>query len=152
MLLVRLLKLASFIATPMKDGVCGPAGVAPAELRVLMALAGEGELAGHDLVELMGMTPMNVSRAIAELKQRGLIEETIDHANRRRKPVRLTAAGWQAYAAMQPDVRLVARAILGTLSAPQRRQFALIADKIIAEMVKWITGHHAEVKLPSGLR
>lgn len=150
-LLVQLLKLASFVGTPMKDGVCGPAGVAPAELRVIMALSGEGELAGHDLVEIMGMAPMNVSRAIADLKGRGWIEDALDHANRRRRPVRLTQSGRDAYRAMQPDIAFVARAVLGTLSARQRREFATIADKVIGEMVRWIAGHHAEIKPPSDL-
>lgn len=150
-LLVRLLKLASFVTTPMKDGVCTPAAVTPTELRVIMALAGEGELAGHDLVEIMGMAPMNVSRAITDLKHRGWVEEVINHANRRRKPVRLTQAGDDAYRAMQPDIAFVAQAILGTLSTRQRREFAQIADKVIGEMVRWIAGHHAEIKPPSDL-
>ena len=44
-LLVRLLKLGSFISGPMRDGVCDPAQISSNELRVIMALAGEGALA-----------------------------------------------------------------------------------------------------------
>ena len=74
-LLVRLLKLGSFISGPMRDGVCDPAQISSNELRVIMALAGEGALAGHDLVEITGLPPMNVSRAIATLRERGWIED-----------------------------------------------------------------------------
>lgn len=146
-LLIRLLKLGSFINGPMKDGVCDPSGVSQIELKVLMALAGEGDLAGHDLVEIMGVPAMNVSRALAALRYRGWIEDTTDPENRRRKPVRLTADGIQAYQALLPAVETVANAVLGGLTPRQQREFAAISDKLIAAMTDWIRSHHEGVKL-----
>lgn len=146
-LLIRLLKLGSFINGPMKDGVCDPSGVSQIELKVMMALAGEGDLAGHDLVEIMGVPAMNVSRALATLRTRGWIEDTVDPDNRRRKPVRLTAAGTQAYQALLPAVETVAEAILGGLTPRQQREFAALSDKLIAAMTDWIRSHHEGVKL-----
>jgi len=101
-LLIRILKLGSFVNGPMKDGVCDPSGVSHLEVRVMMALSGEGELAGHDLVEIMGVPAMNVSRTLAALKARGWVEQASDPTNRRRRPVRLSAAGTAAYAALRP--------------------------------------------------
>lgn len=146
-LLIRLLKLGSFINAPMKDGVCDPSGISQIELKVMMALAGEGDLAGHDLVEIMGVPAMNVSRALATLRDRGWIEDTTDPDNRRRKPVRLTTAGTQAYRDMLPAAEAVAEAILGNLTARQQREFASLSDKIIAAMTDWIRSHHEGVKL-----
>ncbi len=146
-LLIRLLKLGSFINGPMKDGVCDPTGVSQIELKVLMALAGEGDLAGHDLVEIMGVPAMNVSRALATLRTRSWIEDTTDPENRRRKPVRLTATGAQAYQALLPAVETVANAILGGLTPRQQREFAAISDRLIAAMTDWIRSHHEGVKL-----
>lgn len=148
-LLLRLLKLASFISGPMKDGVCDAVDIAPAELRVIMALAGEGDLAGHDLVEITGLPAMNVSRAIAALRARGWIEDAIDPDNRRRRPVRLNAAGHAAYARTQPFFDVVAQAVLGTLNAAQRRQLATLSDRVNAELVRWIRDHHAEIRIKS---
>jgi DNA-binding MarR family transcriptional regulator len=145
--LIRLLKLGSFINAPMKDGVCDPSGVSQIELKVMMALSGEGELAGHDLVEIMGLPAMNVSRALAGLKERGWIEEASDPANRRRRPVRLSAAGHAAYGQIVPAIETVAEALLGGLTPRQQRDFALLSDKIIAAMIEWIRSHHTEVKL-----
>lgn len=150
-LLIRLLKIASFVSTPMRDGVCEPAGVSSNELRVIMALAGEGELAGHDLVEIMGVPPMNVSRAIADLRHKGWVELTTDPDNRRRKPARLTPAGHAAYAAMMPDIAKVADALLGKLTLRRQREFAVIADLLIDRMANWIVEHHQDVKMPSDL-
>jgi DNA-binding MarR family transcriptional regulator len=145
--LIRLLKLGSFINAPMKDGVCDPSGVSQIELKVMMALSGEGELAGHDLVEIMGLPAMNVSRALAAMKERGWIEEVADPVNRRRRPVKLSESGLAAYQQIVPSIQAVAEALLGGLTARQHREFAAISEKIIAAMIEWIRGHHAEVKL-----
>lgn len=145
--LVRLLKLGSFVNGPMKDGVCDPSGISQIELKVIMALAGEGDLAGHDLVEIMGVPAMNVSRSLAALRDRGWIAEVQDQDNRRRRPVRLTDAGWAAYRQVLPAVEDVARALLGSLSPKQQREFAALSDKIIAAMTAWIRDHHEGVKV-----
>lgn len=143
---MRLLKLGSFISGPMRDGVCEPAGIGSNELRVIMVLAGEGELAGHDMVEITGLPPMNVSRAIAALRERGWIEDAVDPDNRRRRPVRLTAAGHEAYARTRPHFDVVAEALVGSLTQRQRQQLANLTDKVNARMIDWIRAHHSEVK------
>jgi len=144
-LLVRLLKLGTLVNGPMKDGVCDPAQVTQLELKVMMALVGEGALAGHDLVEIMGAPPMNVSRALASLRKHGWIEDTVDPDNRRRKPVRLSPAGLEKYASMAPSLETVASALVGNLSAREAREFAKIGDRVIDNMADWITGHHGDV-------
>ncbi|WP_088311113.1 MarR family winged helix-turn-helix transcriptional regulator [Novosphingobium sp. B 225] len=146
-LLVRLLKLGSFINAPMKEGVCDPSGISQIELKVMMALAGEGALAGHDLVEIMGVPAMNVSRALATLRDKGWIEDAQDRDNRRRKPVRLSAAGEAAYAHSLPAAQQVARDLLAGLSPRQLRDLAGLSDKVIANMTDWIRAHHEGVKL-----
>ncbi len=145
--LVRLLKLGSFVNGPMKDGVCDPSGISQIELKVMMALAGEGDLAGHDLVEIMGLPAMNVSRALVSLREKGWIEEASDPENRRRRPVRLSVAGAAEYERLHPAVEAVAEALLGGLSPAQQRQFAALSDKIIAAMTQWIREHHEGVKV-----
>lgn len=146
-LLIRLLKLGSFINAPMKEGVCDPSGISQIELKVLMALAGEGALAGHDLVEIMGVPAMNVSRALMTLRDKGWIEHAQDPDNRRRKPVRLSAAGEAAYARTQPAAQQVAADLLSGLTMRQRREFAMLADKVIGNMTTWIHDHHEGFRL-----
>lgn len=146
-LLIRLLKLGSLINTPMIDGVCEPSGISPIELKVLIALTGEGDLAGHDLVEIMGMPAMTVSRALALLRGRGWIEDCADPENRRRKPVRLTEAGRDATDRLSPLLEATASALLGGLGKGEHQRLAQTADKLNDAMADWIVGHHAEVKL-----
>jgi DNA-binding MarR family transcriptional regulator len=135
--LVQLLKLASLISRPMRDGVSSPNGLSVNELSIVMGLGGEGEMAGHDISEKMAIPPMNVSRSLAALLERGWIEPVPDASNRRRKPVRLSEAGWAAYRAMTPDIARVAEQLLGGLTARERTGLAQSVEKIIDHVEGW---------------
>src|SRR5580698_5927468 len=112
-LLVAMLRFASLISRPMRDGVADPAGFSSNELRILMALSDQGESAGHDLAELMGMHAMNVSRALSSLHAMGLVEPVANADNRRRKPYRISARGTLAYIRMEPLIAQIARYLFG---------------------------------------
>ncbi len=146
-LLVQLLKLSSLISGPMQDGVADANQIGLNELKIMMCLVGEGELAGHDITEIMAIPPMNVSRALASLHERGWIEGVVDPANRRRKPVQLSAAGWTAHRALTPDVGSVADYLLGTLSASEAAALARASKKVIGRMADWFEEYHAGTKL-----
>ncbi len=136
-LLVQLLKLCSLINEPMKEGVCDPAGASTNEVKVVMALAGEGPMAGHDLVHILGTTPMNVSRAIAGLKARNWVEDFTDPDNRRRRPVRLTGDGEVAYRQMQPLLDTVAGALLNKLTVRQHRELSHLTGLVLGRIADW---------------
>lgn len=136
-LLVAMLKFASLISRPMRDGVADPAGLSANELRLLMALSGEGESAGHDLAELMGMHAMNVSRALASLRAMGLIEAVSNPHNRRRKPYRISSRGARAHAALAPGIAAVAGFLFGALTAQERTNLRKILNKLDRQVLAW---------------
>jgi DNA-binding MarR family transcriptional regulator len=136
-LLVATLRFASLISRPMRDGVADPTGFSSNELRILMALAGEGESAGHDLAELMGMHAMNVSRALASLLEMGLIEPVKNTQNRRRKPYRISARGATARAALEPYIGEVARYLFGALTSDERGTLKKILSKLDRQVRSW---------------
>lgn len=136
-LLVAILKLSSVINRPMKDAVADPEGATLNELRVLMSLGGEGDLAGHELAEVIGMPPMNASRALAALEARGWIEVAPDPANRRRKPYRISGAGLEAYRAMMPEFAAVARFLFDGIAPAERERFGATAHKIMRRIAAW---------------
>jgi DNA-binding MarR family transcriptional regulator len=136
-LLVAILKFASLISRPMRDGVADPAGFSSNELRILMALWGEGESAGHDLAELMGMHAMNVSRALASLHDMGLVEQVANSSNRRRKPYRISARGVAAYAAMEPLIAKIARFLFGALTPGERYRLKRSLAKLDRQVLQW---------------
>jgi DNA-binding MarR family transcriptional regulator len=121
----------------MRDGVADPAGLSANELRILIALSGEGEAAGHDLAELMGMNAMNVSRALASLQRMRLIEPVKNNTNRRRKPFRISARGARAYLALQPSIAQVARYVFGVLPVAERAALDVILAKLDRRVMSW---------------
>jgi DNA-binding MarR family transcriptional regulator len=136
-LLIAMLRFASLISRPMRDGVADPAGFSPNELRLLIALAGEGESAGHDLAELMGMHAMNVSRALTSLRSMGLIEPVKNSVNRRRKPYRISARGAAAHVALAPRLAHVAAFLFDTLSGAERKSLEKILAKLDRRVMAW---------------
>jgi DNA-binding MarR family transcriptional regulator len=136
-LLMAMLRFASVISRPMRDGVADPAGFSSNELRILMALSGEGESAGHDLAELMGMHAMNVSRALASLHHMGLVEPAKNIKNRRRKPYRISARGARAHVALEPSIAQVARHLFGALTARERAALVQILAKLDRQVEAW---------------
>jgi len=136
-LLVAILRFASVISRPMRDGVADPAGFSSNELRILMALSGEGDSAGHDLAELMGMHAMNVSRALSSLHDMGFVEPAENAGNRRRKPYRISARGTAAYVAMKPRIAQIARFLFGALNAEERASLERILAKLDLQVLEW---------------
>jgi DNA-binding MarR family transcriptional regulator len=141
-LLVKILRFSALISRPMRDGVADPAGLSPNELRLLMALGGEGEAAGHDLAEMMGMHAMNVSRALTALRERRLIEPVSNADNRRRKPFRVSKRGSAAYRAMQPSIAAVAHFLFGELSDSERQQLATLVARLDRQVLSWQPAQH----------
>jgi DNA-binding MarR family transcriptional regulator len=142
-LFVQLLKLSSLISGPMQDGVADQNALGLNEIKILMCLGGEGAMAGHDITEVMAIPPMNVRRALANLRARGWIEPVVDLANRRRKPFQLSADGWKAHRELTPDVAAVAEYILGALTPSERAAMARATDKVIGRMSDWFVQYHA---------
>jgi DNA-binding MarR family transcriptional regulator len=136
-LLVALLKFAALVSRPMRDAVADPAGLSPNELRILMALSGEGESAGHDLAEIMGMNPMSVSRALATLKEMGLAEPATNDRNRRRKPYRVSARGHRTYETLMPRIAAVAGQLFGTLDAGEKASLEKLLQKLERQVLDW---------------
>src|SRR5260370_30947804 len=136
-LLMAMLRFASVISRPMRDGVADPAGFGSNELRILMALSGEGESAGHDLAELRGSHAMNVSRALASLHHMGLVEPAKNIKNRRRKPYHISARGARAHVALEPSIAQVARHLFGALTARERAALEQILAKLDRQVEAW---------------
>jgi DNA-binding MarR family transcriptional regulator len=136
-LLVAMLRFASLISRPMRDGVADPAGFSSNELRILMALSGEGESAGQDLAELMGMHVMNVSRALTSLHAMGLVEPVENSSNRRKKPYQTSSRGHQAYVALEPRIAQVARFLFGALNPKEFDELRKILAKLDQRVLQW---------------
>jgi DNA-binding MarR family transcriptional regulator len=135
--LIDLLKVATRIARPMRDDVADPEQVSVTELRIILALGGEGDLAGHDLAELMAMQPMNVSRALATLLDLGLVEQIDNRENKRRKPYRLSPAGKIKFAGMTERMAHVSEFVFEVLDEDEIKLAGSIFEKMDRHLCEW---------------
>ena len=133
-LLLKLLKFSNLINRPLLDQVAAPQQISLNGVRVMLGLGALGEAASHELAELIAMHPMNISRATAELRREGRVEERRDPANRRRKPLHLTSTGWRSYERLIPQIRSVAEQLFARVTHEEQKLLARLIDKIIGEM------------------
>lgn len=138
--LISLLKVATRIAAPMRDGVADPESVTTIELRIILLLGGEGALAGHDLAEYMAVQPMNISRALARLSQLGFLEIVDNTGNRRRKPYQLTPSGSVMYHNILGRMAQVADFVFDGLDAQGYDQAADLLHRLDEQLKAWPKG------------
>ncbi|MCZ2264877.1 MarR family winged helix-turn-helix transcriptional regulator [Isoptericola sp. QY 916] len=100
--------------------------------RLLAALEQWGPESQADLGRDTGIDRSDVTGALQELEERGLVEREEDPANRRRKIVSVTPSGLAELRRLDEVLDGVQEALLAPLSAAQRRQYAeimaLLAD------------------------
>ncbi len=93
-----------------------------AEARVLFEVAhGEG-LAASDLVRDLGLDPGYLSRILARFEGRGLLEKVPSEADGRRRLLRLTAAGEEAFSELDRRSRDEVTGMLQGLSEEDQRR------------------------------
>lgn len=136
-LVIKLLKLGSVLSQLMTIGLCQPMGLKQAELKILMALAGEGALAGCDLSEVLGISAMTVSRSATLLKRRGWVEEQALPSNRLRKLFALTDAGREAHTRVMAHLHPIGQDLLCALDPTQIQALAASVDTFSDEVVRW---------------
>lgn len=91
-----------------------------AEARVLYELANRPDPIARDLERDLRLDAGYLSRILRGLQRRGLIERTAPAGDRRRRQLRLTAAGRTAFAPLDAASRAEIAALLGTLAEPEQ--------------------------------
>ena len=89
----RLSILAQIVSESLHDLYAGPFGLTVTQWRVMAALGRFAPLTASDVGQRIVMDKVAVSRAIARLLKRGLVEREPDRADRRRVSLRLSARG-----------------------------------------------------------
>ena len=99
------------------------------EWRVLVTV-GQGQCTAQRIAASTRMHKTRVSRAVAALESRDLIERDASAKDGRELPLRLSKAGRQVYAALVPEALQRERELLSCLSEVERRQFAKVLTRL----------------------
>ena len=130
-LLHHLLKLQNRLIAPFSVHLEKRFRVTVNEFRTIMLVGRLGETASHELVEITGVSPMSVSRAVSALHRQGRLAIALDPANRRRKMLRLTEAGEVLYREMLPTTEKVADYLFTALAPAD----VVALDRMVSALV-----------------
>ena len=125
----RLSIVAQLVSDSLHDLYAGPFDLAVTEWRVMAALGRFAPLTASEVGQRIVMDKVAVSRAVAGLLKRGLVERAADRADRRRA-LRLSARGRSVHARIVPLALQYEARLYEALSAEERRQFDALSDRL----------------------
>jgi len=131
-ILHRLLKLQNRLMGPFATHLEKQHRITVNGFRVLMLTGRLGVTASHELVDVLGVNPMSVHRAVQSLHQQGRIAIEPDPADSRRKSLRLTPEGQRLYRQMLPTTDVVADYLFSLLPADDIAQF----DRMVTTLIQ----------------
>lgn len=100
------------------------------EWRVMAALGCDQPLSANGVAERTNMDKVQVSRAIARLRQRGYVVQHQDTEDRRRSSLRLTAQGRRIYREIVPLARAREAELLAEIAPDELREFDALLEKL----------------------
>jgi len=98
--------------------------------RLLAALEEFGPASQAALGRGTGIDRSDVTAALVELEERGLVQRSVNPADRRRNVVSITAAGTRRLEELDAVVDTIQERLLAPLSADERRQFVTLIRRI----------------------
>lgn len=131
----RLSILAQIVSASLHDLYAEPFGLSVTQWRVMAALGRFAPLTASDVGQRIVMDKVAVSRAVAGLMQRGLVERATDRADRRRASLRLSARGRAMHARIVPLALTYEDRLYKVLSAEERRSFDALTDRLLAHAI-----------------
>jgi DNA-binding MarR family transcriptional regulator len=109
----------------------GGDGLRSYHYRLLAALDEWGPASQAALGRSTGIDRSDVTAALVELEERGLVQRDVNQADRRRNVVSITAAGARRLEVLDSVVDTVQERLLAPLSEGERRQFITLMLRIV---------------------
>lgn len=110
-------------------------GISHGEWSVLSSLALEGRggsLMPSKLADVGGVSPSTMTHRLDRMSERGLVTRTADPDNRTRSMIQLAPEGWELFRKAVLDADVVEATILEPLDAAERRQLAVLLERVVA--------------------
>jgi DNA-binding MarR family transcriptional regulator len=128
----RLNRLAAEVSNHLSEIYRERFGLEIPEWRVLVTVAPEGGCTAQQIAAGTRMHKTRVSRAIACLEEKGLIERAANSGDRREMPLQLTKAGRRMYSELVPLALERERALLACMSREELRSFGVALERLEA--------------------
>lgn len=128
----RLTVLTSRISGALSRHYAERFGIGIPEWRIIANLGHNAGLTANAVAERSAMDKVTVSRAVAALLEKGLIERAWDAGDKRKSRLALSPQGQQVYAEIVPLALGYERDLLDTLSPEERAVLERVIDKLLA--------------------
>jgi DNA-binding MarR family transcriptional regulator len=128
----RLSVLAQLVSESLHDLYAGPHGLSVPQWRVMAALGRFAPLTASEVGQRIVMDKVAVSRAVAGLMKRGLVERSADLDDRRRASLTLTPKGRAIHADIVPLALKYESELCLALSAEERQTLNALCDRLFA--------------------
>lgn len=128
----RLSVMAQLVSESLHDLYAGPFDLTVTQWRVMAALGRFAPLTASDVGKRIVMDKVAVSRAVAGLMKRGLVERATDRTDRRRGLLRLSAKGRTMHARIVPLALDYEAQLYKALSAEERQTFNTLSERLFA--------------------
>lgn len=128
----RLSVLAQLVSESLHDLYAGPFELSVTQWRVMAALGRFAPLTASDVGQRIVMDKVAVSRAVAGLMKRGLVERATDLDDRRRASLRLTAKGRTVHAQIVPLALKYEAELYAALSPGERQTLNTLCDRLFS--------------------
>ncbi len=130
----RLSVLSNRISQTIADLYAERFGIGVTEWRVIAVLGRFPGLSAGTVAERTAMDKVAVSRALARLAERGLVERETHDDDRRRSVLRLSASGRRVHAEIAPIALEIERKLLAGFDESERARLAALMDKLAAAL------------------
>lgn len=111
-------------------------GIGLSEWRLMWVLGIEPAITAHRASKIMGLDKAAVSRAVAGLERRGLLDATPDPADNRQRLIALSPAGSDLYRRMIVVSNERQRRLLAPLSGEEQRVLAALLRRLHAHVAR----------------
>lgn len=128
----RLSVLAQIVSESLHDLYAGPFDLTVTQWRVMAALGRFAPLTASDVGQRIVMDKVAVSRAVAGLMKRGLVERATDQDDRRRASLKLSAKGRTMHSRIVPIALEYEQRLYAALSAEERTLFDRLSDRLFS--------------------
>jgi DNA-binding MarR family transcriptional regulator len=128
----RLSILAQLVSESLHDLYAEPFGLTVTQWRVMAVLGRFAPLTASEVGQRTVMDKVAISRAVAGLMERGLVERATDLDDRRRASLRLSARGRAMHARIVPIAIDYEARLYKALSPQERQVFNSLADRLFA--------------------
>jgi DNA-binding MarR family transcriptional regulator len=128
----RLSVLAQLVSESLHDLYAGPFGLTVTQWRVMAALGRFAPLTASDVGQRIVMDKVAVSRAVAGLMKRGLVERATDRRDRRRASLNLSTRGRAMHRRIVPIALAYEARLYEALTEAERRRFGALSGRLFA--------------------